>query len=49
MNGLAPETRYIGPGKKLIPAKTWMSSRPLDLRLQKKFRPMIIVPFIHCL
>ena len=34
------------PDRKLIPAKTWMSSIiPLDDRLQNKFRPFLVITF----
>ena len=42
MNGLAPETRYIGPGQKL-----WTVNRSLDFRPQTKFKPIIFVAFMH--
>ena len=37
MDSLAPRLRYIRPGWNLIPVKTRMSHRPLELRLQNKF------------
>ena len=43
MEGLAPRTRYIGPGQNLMPAKTGMFNIPLDLRLQNKFRWLIVL------
>ena len=37
--------KYIGPGQKVIPFKTQMSSKPLDLKLQNKFRTLVVVAF----
>ena len=34
---------YNGPGLKLVPAKTGMTISPLDLRLQNKFRLLLVV------
>ena len=48
MDGLPPGTRYIEPWQKHIPPKSQMSDRPLDLKLQNKFRPLIVVIFIYC-
>ena len=42
-------TRYIRLGQKLIPAKTQTSYRPVDLKLQNKFSPLIVVTFVYCL
>ena len=44
-DGLANEWKYNWPGKKLNPSKNWMSSVPLDLRLQNKFRPLLLKMF----
>ena len=47
MDGLAPGTRYVGPRQELIPVKTRVYYRPLDLRIQNKFSPSIVVTDIH--
>ena len=51
MDGLDPEQKYNGPVQKLMPAKiwmSWMSIRPLELGLQNKFKPLLVVTFIPC-
>ena len=46
MDGLVPGKGYNQPRQKLITAKTQMSIRPLDLGLQNKFRPYLIIIMI---
>ena len=44
-DGLTLRGKFFGLGQNIIPAKTQMSSRPLNLKLQNMFKPIRVVLF----